>query len=34
MHPRMIEKKIFNEKHAPQALLWIEQNMPQAGFLD
>jgi hypothetical protein len=44
MHPRMIKKKISNEKHAPQArfsmkqnvpqLRLIKQNAPQAGFFD
>jgi len=44
MHPRMIKKKTFYEKHAqqarflmkqnaPQARL-IKQNAPQAGFFD
>jgi hypothetical protein len=30
----MIKKKIFYEKHAPQARFSIKQNAPQAGFLD
>jgi len=30
MHSRMIKKKIFNEKHAPQARL-IKQNAPLVG---
>jgi hypothetical protein len=44
MHPRMIKKRIFNEKHAPQARFFmkkiapqarlINQDGPQAGFFD
>jgi len=30
----MIKKRIFYEKHAPQANFLIKENAPQAGFLD
>jgi len=44
MHPRMIKKKIFHQKRAPQARFFrqkkmlqarlIKQNTPQARFFD
>jgi len=39
MHPRMIKKKSFDEKHAPQARssmkkIFNQTNAPQAGFFD
>jgi len=32
MHPRIIKKKIFYEKHALQTRFLIKQNAPRAGF--
>jgi len=34
MHPRMIKKKLFHEKQAPQAIFWIKQNAPRPDFLN
>jgi len=33
LHPRIIKKKISNEKHAPQARFLIKQNAPQARLI-
>ena len=33
MHPRMIKKRIFYEKNAPQARFFMKQNAPQARLM-